>query len=92
MNKTRLLTALGSATFTAWFFSSVALTQELAPKTADRLIESIIVDRVRQRLHKAGGSKDRIAKTELLSAEQIKDRQAANLTEAIQSARGQGIQ
>ena len=88
MNKTRLLTALGAATFTAWFFSSVALTQELAPKTADRLIESIIVDGVRQRLYKAGELKDSIAKTELLSAEQIKDRQAANLTEAIQSALG----
>ena len=52
------------------------------------MIESIIVDGVRQRLYKAGELKDNIAKTELLSAEQIKDRQAANLTEAIQSALG----
>ena len=88
MNKTILLTALGSAAVTTWLFSSLALTQELAPKTADRLIESIVVEGVRQRLYKAGELKDSIAKTELLSAEQIKDRQAANLTEAIQSALG----
>jgi|TARA_B110000438_G_scaffold272259_1_gene290779 outer membrane receptor protein involved in Fe transport len=70
------------------FFSSLAFTEELEKKVDNKDIESIVVLGVRQRLYKAGELKNTISKTELLSSQQLKDKQASSLTDALQAALG----
>ena len=70
------------------FFPSLAFTEELEKKVDNKDIESIVVLGVRQRLYKAGELKNTISKTELLSSQQLKDKQASSLTDALQAALG----
>ncbi|WP_348772571.1 TonB-dependent receptor plug domain-containing protein [Pseudoalteromonas luteoviolacea] len=60
----------------------------LAKSTAQNTLEHIEVQGVQARLQSRGVLKDSIAKTELIDAEQLKNMQASNLTEAIDKALG----
>ncbi len=66
------------------FFSHVALTEEIQ----DDVIDTIFVKGIEQSLNKAGELKSIISKTELLSSQQLKDKQASSLTDALQAAIG----
>ncbi|WP_230851771.1 TonB-dependent receptor plug domain-containing protein [Pseudoalteromonas luteoviolacea] len=72
---------------TSLLFSSAGAfaTTSTSDKTA---LEHIEVQGVQSRLQARGILKDSIARTELIDAEQLKNMQAANLTEAIDKALG----
>lgn len=96
VNKRKTLTidetiGRGLAGFTAFLclsLQSFADTEEVQKKVEDSRLESIIVQGVRQRLYKVGELKNSISKTELLSSQQLKDKQVASLTDALQAAIG----
>ena len=65
---------------------SLALTEGLEKKVADKVIESNFLLGVEQRLCKAGELKNTLSRTELLSSQELKDKQAFSLTNALQAA------
>ncbi len=88
MNKTILGHLVFLTVLFCTFFPSLAFTEELEKEVDNKDIESIVVLGVRQRLYKAGELKNTISKTELLSSQQLKDKQASSLTDALQAALG----
>ena len=88
MDKTIVRHLVCLAALLCTFLPSLALTEELEKKVDNKVIESIVVLGVRQRLYKAGELKNTISKTELLSSQQLKDKQASSLTDALQAALG----
>ena len=67
---------------------SLALTEGLEEKVADKVIESNFLLGVEQRLCKAGELKNTLSRTELLSSQELTDKQAFSLNNALQSALG----
>ena len=65
-----------------------AVPQIYANKNEKQNLEHIEVQGVQSRLQARGILKDSIAKTELIDSEQLKNMQAANLSEAIDKALG----
>ena len=88
MDKTTVRCLAFLAALVGVFLPSLALTEEFKKKGQESVIESIVVQGVRQRLYKAGDLKTSISKTELLSSQQLKDKQASSLTDALQAALG----
>ena len=88
MDKTTVSHLVCLAALVCTFLPNLALTEELEKKVDNKVIESIVVLGVRQRLYKAGELKNTISKTELLSSQQLKDKQASSLTDALQAALG----
>ena len=88
MDKTTVRCLAFLAALVCAFLPSLALTEEFKKKGQESVIELIVVQGVRQRLYKAGELKNSISKTELLSSQQLKDKQASSLTDALQAALG----
>ena len=88
MDKTTVRCLAFLAALVCAFLPSLALTEEFKKKGQESVIELIVVQGVRQRLYKAGELKNSISKTELLSSQQLKDKQASSLTDALQATLG----
>ena len=71
-----------------FFRAELSFNDELDKLVDEKVIESIVVEGVRDRLYRDGELKDSTIKTELVNAQQLKDKQASSLVDALQAAVG----